>query len=86
MESLFIACELIRTVFKAAIGCCSTVVARLIGNTLSFQAATAHLVDGVDSFHDPVLQKLEVAKLHRIVHAVVLQIFIPKALLSVAGW
>ena len=47
---------------------------------------TAHLVDRVDSFHDPVLQKLEVAELHRIVHAVVLQVFIPKALLSVTGW
>ena len=54
--------------------------------TAQCSVLTAHLVDGVDSFHDPVLQKLEVAELHRIVHAVVLQVFIPKALLSVAGW
>ena len=41
-----------------------------------------HLVDRVHSFHYSVLQKLEVAEFYRVVSAVVLQIFLPKALLE----
>ena len=40
------------------------------------------LVYRVHSFHYSVLQKLEVAEFYRIVSAVVLQIFLPKALLE----
>ena len=41
----------------------------------------AHLVDRVNSLHDPVLQKLEIAQFDRVVDTVVLQVFIPKTLL-----
>ena len=41
----------------------------------------AHLVNRVDSLHDPVLQELEVTELDRIVHAVVLQVLVPQTLL-----
>ena len=44
-------------------------------------ARIAHLVNRVDGLHDPVLQELEVTELDRIVHAVVLQVFVPKTLL-----
>ena len=41
-----------------------------------------HLVHRVHSFHYSVLQKLEVAEFYRVVSAVVLQIFLPNALLE----
>ena len=41
-----------------------------------------HLVDRVHSFHDSVLQKLEVTEFDRVVSTVVLQIFLPNALLE----
>ena len=46
----------------------------------------AHLVDRVNSLHDPVLQKLEIAQFDRVVDTVVLQVFIPKTLLWAACW
>ena len=44
-------------------------------------ARVAHLVNRVDSLHDPVLQELEVTELDGIVHAVVLQVLVPQTLL-----
>ena len=41
-----------------------------------------HLVNRVHRFHDSVLQKLEVTEFHRVVSAVVLQIFLAQALLE----
>ena len=35
-----------------------------------------HLINGVDGFHDPVLEELEVAELDRVVHAVVLEVLV----------
>ena len=46
----------------------------------------AHLVDRVNSLHDPVLQKLEIAQFDRVVDTVVLQVFVPKTLLWAACW
>ena len=44
-----------------------------------------HLVHRVHSFHYSVLQKLEVTEFYRIVSTVVLQIFLPDALLEGPG-
>lgn len=81
MKSLFIGCDLIRTFFQVALAHPFSLATLLI-----FRLLTAHLVDRVNSFHDPVLQKLEIAQLHRIVHAVVFQVFVPKTFLWVASW
>ena len=39
-----------------------------------------HLINGVDGFHDPVLEELEVAELDWVVHAVVLEVLVVRRL------